>query len=237
MSQAEYNQSQILSQLDACAADYTFAMLDNGYVYFVDARLSAYRTERYWAILIEVLGTNFRASGAFNDVYRFGNCFPQTPGLADDGIFPVLDDPVNDAVFDADDRWDVLKETGVLRVRQQAISYDVTPKALGNIGIGADEMDGGSASITELVRSLVPEHRNLLFATEEELNQRLQVDVPLILRLNEWNHPNVVEDELPSRSETFQLIADILVSGDPMLYKPTLPPNTHWRNWLESGTL
>lgn len=237
MRQATYTQSQILEQLDACAADFTFPMLDNGYVYYADARLSAYRTERYWAILIEVLGTNFRASGASDDIYRFGNCFPQTPGLADDGILPVLNDPLNDEIFDEGHRWDVVKEKGILRVREQAISYDVASEALERIGIGEDEMDGGPISITELVRSLVPEHRDLLLATEEELNQRLQTDVPLILRLNEWNHPNVVEDELPSRSETFQMVADVLVSGDPTLYKPILPPNTHWRNWLESGTL
>ena len=237
MSQATYTQSQILEQLDACAADYTFPMLDDGYVYFVDARLSAYRTERYWAILIELLGTNFRASGASNDIYRFGNCFPQTPGLADDGILPILDDPMNDAVFDVDHRWDVLKETGLLRIREQVIPYNVTSETLQQHDIGEDEMDMDSVTITELLRTLVPEHRDLLFATEEELNQRLQVDVPLILRLNEWNHPNVVEDELPSGSEAFRMIADVLISGNPTLYKPTLPPNTHWRNWLESGTL
>lgn len=237
MSQATYTQSQILSQLDACAADYTFPMLDNGYVYLVDVRLSAYRTERYWALIIEVLGSDFRSGGVFNCLYRFGNCFPETPGLANDCILAVMNDPANDAILDEEDHWDIRQEKGFVRIREEVVAYDVTPEALERIGISEGEMDGGSVSVTELVRTLVPEHHALLLATEEELNQRLQVDVPLILRLNEWKHPDLIEDELPGGNEAFQMIADVLASGDPMLYKPTLPPNTHWRNWLESGTL
>ena len=237
MSQAEYTQSQIFSQLDACATDFTFPMLDNGYVYLVDVRLSAYRTERYWAMIIEILGSDFRAGGVFNLLYRFGNCFPETPGLANDGILAVMDNPVNNSIFDEEAHWDIRQENGFVCIREETIAYDVTSQALERIGISEDEMDGGPVSITELVRSLVPEHHMLLLATDEELNQRLQVDVPLILRLDEWCHPDLIEGELPSTSEAFQMIADVLVSGDPALYKPTLPPSTHWKNWLESGTL
>ncbi|MDQ2800943.1 MAG: hypothetical protein M3Y13_15025, partial [Armatimonadota bacterium] len=86
MSQATYTQNEILSQLDACAADFTFPMLDNGYVYLADVRLSAYRTERYWALIIEVLGSEYRAGGVFNTLYHYGNCFVQTPGIIDEGI-------------------------------------------------------------------------------------------------------------------------------------------------------
>ena len=237
MSQAEYNQGQILSQLDACAADFTFPMLDNGYVYLVDVRLSAYRTEQYWALVIEVLGSDFRSGGVFNCLYRFGNCLPETPVLANDCILAVMNDPANDALLDEEDHWDIRQEKGFVRIREEVVAYDVTPEVLKHIGIGKDEMDGGSVSITELARTLVPEHHALLLATEEELSQRVQLDVPLILRLDEWNHPDLVEGNMPSNSEAFQMIADVLVFGDPALYKPTLPPNTHWRNWLESGTL
>ena len=237
MNQATYTQDQILSQLDACAADYTFPMLDNGYVYLVDVRLSAYRTERYWAMIIEILGSDFRAGGVFNSLYRFGNCFPETPGLANDCILAVMNDPVNNAVLDEEDHWDIRQEKGHVHIREQEVGYDVTAEVLKKHGISEDEMDGGSVSVTELVRSLAPEHHVLLLATEEELNKRLQVDVPLILRLDEWCHPDLIEGETPSGNEAFQMIADMLVSGDPALYKPTLPPNTHWKNWLEGGTL
>jgi hypothetical protein len=39
-------------------------MLDNGYVHLVDSRLSAYRDNERWAIVIEVIGFNYRGGGS-----------------------------------------------------------------------------------------------------------------------------------------------------------------------------
>jgi hypothetical protein len=81
------------------------------------------------------------------------------------------------------------------------------------------------------------------FTKEEILNQldeharEFPLDSPIILRLEEWTHPNLAAEELPSHSETFQMIADVLVSGNSSFYKPTLAPNTHWRNWPVGGSL
>lgn len=237
MSQAEYTQIQISSQLDACAADWTFPILDNGYVYLVDVRLSAYRTERYWALIIEVLGCDYRAGGVFNTLYCYGNCFTQTPGRAVKGDIAILDASFYESALEDEDFWDVQSETGTINVRNTLVTYDVSPEALQRRGMDESQMDSSEVTIVELMRTLVPEHHTLLLATEEELNQVLEVKVPLILRLDEWHHPDVVEGEQPSQNETFQMIADVLVSGNMTLYQPALPPNTHWKNWLESGTL
>ena len=237
MSQAEYTQSQILTQLDACAADYTFPMLDNGYVYLVDVRLSAYRTECYWALIIEHIGADYRAGGVFNTLYCYGNCFTQTPGRAINGDIAILDASLYESALDDEDFWDIQHDTGTIKVRNTMVTYDVSPEALQRCGIGESQMDGSEVTIVELMRTLVPEHHALLLATEEELNQVLEVEVPLVIRLDEWHHPDLVKGELPSKNEAFQMIADVLVFGDPALYKPSLPPNTHWSNWLESGTL
>ena len=45
------------------------------------------------------------------------------------------------------------------------------------------------------------------------------------------------ENDRPSSYETWQLIAKVIVNKDASYYKPTLPPNTHWRYWPESGAL
>jgi hypothetical protein len=45
------------------------------------------------------------------------------------------------------------------------------------------------------------------------------------------------ENNRPSSYETWQLIAKVIVANDPKQYKPTLPPNTHWRNWPDSGSM
>lgn len=41
----------------------------------------------------------------------------------------------------------------------------------------------------------------------------------------------------PGSYETWQLIAKVLATGDPTLYKPTLAPNSHWSNWPDAGYL
>ena len=142
MNSASYSKDEILNQLDLCATDFTFPVLDNGYVYLGAARLSAYRTDRYWALILEQLGSNYRAGGVYNSLYCFGNCLHYTPGLTDDAILWVLDDPANDAyLFSEEDRWDVLKEKGGVRIRGQVVPYDVTPENLLKNGIGEQQQD------------------------------------------------------------------------------------------------
>jgi hypothetical protein len=58
-----------------------------------------------------------------------------------------------------------------------------------------------------------------------------------ILQLEEWNHPDLARGDRPSGSETFQQLAQTLATGDVGFYRPTGVPNTHWRNWPESGNL
>lgn len=41
----------------------------------------------------------------------------------------------------------------------------------------------------------------------------------------------------PSTYETWQQIAKVIETGDVSYYKPTLEPNTHWKNYPESGSL
>lgn len=45
------------------------------------------------------------------------------------------------------------------------------------------------------------------------------------------------QDNRPSSYETWQLLAKVIVTGDTSLYKPTLAPNTHWKNWPDSGSM
>lgn len=46
-----------------------------------------------------------------------------------------------------------------------------------------------------------------------------------------------IENNRPSVYETWRLLARVIVTGDISVYKPTIPPNTHWRDWPESGSL
>lgn len=45
------------------------------------------------------------------------------------------------------------------------------------------------------------------------------------------------QDNRPSSYETWQLLAKVIATGDTSFYKPALQPNTHWKNWPDSGSM
>ena len=235
---ASYTNEEILGQLDDCARGLTFPMLDNGYVYLADARLSAYRDETRWALIIEVVGYNPRAGGhggTSNCLHCFGNCLRRPPGTANEDFLYVTDDGPDGPTFDGEDGWDIRGGTRTIRIRGSIVPLDLAPEALASKGIEPE--DPPKLTGAELLRSLVPERRELLLATEEELRVRVPSDLPLVLRLDAWHHPDLAGGELPGGSEAFRLIAEVLVSGDPSDYRPTEEPNTQWKNWPEAGSL
>jgi hypothetical protein len=79
------------------------------------------------------------------------------------------------------------------------------------------------------MRRLVPAHRDVLLADEQELRARIPEDVPEVLRLDQWHQPDLFEQP-PSASEVYRLVAEVITTGDVARYRPTLAPNTHWSN-------
>jgi hypothetical protein len=103
---------------------------------------------------------------------------------------------------------------------------------------GIELADPDRVHTFELCRYLAAVARNEVLATDDEQRVCVSPEMTRLLQLDEWNHPNVVDDAArPSRSPTFQQLARVLVTGDISEYRPTEPPNTHWRNWPEGGTL
>jgi hypothetical protein len=235
MARARYSADEILGQMDDAAGRYKFPMLDNAYVALADVRLSAFRDDRRWAVVIEVLGCNTRQPlpEAFEvALYRFGNCLRGEPGLSnDDFVFPVT---WEDEGEDDPDWWEVPPELKEMQVRGQRITVPRDPALYEAKGIDVEDVDHLHGD--ELLRALVPEHRDLLLATEQELRRRLPANLPLFDRRDAWHHPNVADDELPSGNETFRKLAEALAEGDPNRMRLRRKPNTHWKNWPEGGT-
>jgi hypothetical protein len=64
------------------------------------------------------------------------------------------------------------------------------------------------------------------------------------MTLDKWHHRTYYASRAyppigtpPSAYETYRLIAEVLVTRDPSRYRPTLPPNNHWKNWPNAGSL
>jgi hypothetical protein len=224
-----YTTTEILEQFDRCARECTFPMLDNGFVYPVDVRLEAYRDECRWAVVIEVVGFHPRLGSVCDCLHLFGNCLTRLPGTAnEDFLCPTTDS----SPFDGDI---VRPDAKSIRIRDMDVPLHLSQRAFEEAGI--DLLEPPTVYIYELLRILALSHRSHFLATDGELHDRVPPDLPMILQLDEWHHPDLAGDELPSTNETFQMIADVLVSGEGGVYQPTLEPNTHWSNWPAGGTL
>src|SRR4051812_10389026 len=68
-----FDPEEILSVLDRCCDNYTFPMLDNGYVYLAGTRLSLYRSATDWAIVIEVFGYSLRSGLPDTQIHTFAS--------------------------------------------------------------------------------------------------------------------------------------------------------------------
>ncbi|MEU1518794.1 hypothetical protein ABZ490_42795 [Streptomyces sp. NPDC005811] len=208
--------SSILGQFDRHAGNGTFPDLNNGYVYPADVRLHLFGDTARWAMVVEILGYNPREAGLSCVLYRYGNCLTGSgPGY---GAF--LDRVDN---MDAIDPEDTERYVGGVPLVVNGTPLTVTA--------------GAGTPLQDVFRELAPAHRELLLADGTELREEIPADLPLLLRLEEWNQPEDLSDSAPGDHETFRLLAEVLESGDPARYRPTLPPNTHWSNWPEAGTL
>jgi hypothetical protein len=208
----------VLVQFDAAQADYVFPDLNHGYCYAIDCRLHAFGDSERWALVVETVGYNPRGGNVIDVLHYFGNCLTSgAPGFENDDFLDRVENM--DEVEDIDEP-EVFTGAVAIRVRSQDLHIDASP--------GTD--------LVEVFRALVPEHRDLLLATETELRRRIPADLPKLLQLDEWHQPDVF-DVLPSASQVYQQLAEVVALADPSRYQPTEQPNTHWSNWPDSGSL
>jgi hypothetical protein len=237
MTHATFSEAEILGQLDDCALKFEFPMLDNGYVYPADVRLHAYADQTRWVLIIEHLGYHLRAGdhdGITNCLHYFGNCLKCKPATANVNFLIMTANGPEEDTFQEEINWYLRHPTGTIYLRKELVSFDCTPDSLTAKGIAVvEEQPTG----TELLRSLLPTYKDLLLADEKELRLQIPQDIPLLLRLEEWYHPDLAGDELPSANETFQQLAMVLCAGDSSIYSPAQSPNTHWSNWPDGGTM
>ncbi len=238
MSHASFSKEHILNYLDVSAAAGHFPILDNGYVYLIDTRLSAYGNHTRWALLIEVLGMDVRFGehdSIENHVYYFGNCIDSSAEQPHYLILHPTADGLEGSTFAEDNVWEVRALAQTIRIRDIIIPIHADPSVFAARGITL--VKPPCVMAVDLLRSLALDYRDLLFATEDELHQLIPTDLPRLIRLDAWNHPDIAAEEKPSDNITFQMLADVLVSSNPACYHPRVAPNTHWINWPDAGTL
>jgi hypothetical protein len=241
--------ARILRVLDNAAAGFTFPMLDNGYLYPAATRLSLHRSETDWALVIEVFGFSPRSGVPDVGVSTFASRIHgrKTAGdFVNERAFKnYLSQHEHDEVtfFFPLDEGDWQSRDDIEAVDPTARSVSVRgsvvplPDRSAYADHGIELADPPGVQVFELCRYLAAVARDQVLATPSERRTNVLPEMAEILVLDEWNHPDLVNDQGPSSSETFRQLAKVLASGDVADYQPALAPNTHWANWPDGGTL
>lgn len=237
----------VLEILDNCARAFTFPTLDNGYFYLAAARLTVFHGNSDWALVIETFGFSQRAGQPRLTIQTYGSKLinrPNAKNYVTQEAFEnyLSNNPHNEyktfGPIENDDWMDeelceYVKDVGKLRLRGLKITLP-------------SEADYAAASIVleedrpltfELCRFLAENHRDSILGTEAEKRFNVSDSLLPILTLDDWHHPNLANEELPSQLESFQQLQEVLLTGDHNHYTQPNEGNTHWSNWPEGGTL
>ena len=227
--------------------DFTFPALDNGYVYLANTRLSIFKSIKDWAIIIEVFGFSPRSGVPDIQIFTFSNNLhnrnpPENHANKDYYLKYVNNNPHNESTFVYpivnndwfdEDEPEIVINNRLCQLRGFKLE---TPNSseYKKCDISLEE---DTPQTFEYCRYLAHHHPDKVLANDTELRANISPDMELLIQLDEWHHPDIVDGELPSQTELFKQLAQVLVTGNKELHKPSCPPNTHWSNWPEGGTL
>ncbi len=222
----------ILDVLDRAAADFTFPMLDNGYIYLAAIRLSLHRSATDWALVFERFGYSPRAGIPSLDVQTFASRLHRSDRTYDTfaSAYPID----GGDWIDHDDSERVAMGPRTLTLRGQTRPV---PTAADYAAAGVELTEPDQPRVFELCRCVAVMARDEVLATAAERRAHVPPDLEQLLVLDDWHHPNLIVGDKPSESPTFRALTAVLHTGDLALYRPTAPGNTHWRHWPAGGSL
>jgi hypothetical protein len=227
--------------------------LEHGYFATANSRLTLLGDKRHWAIVFEKSGYANRASEIQLELNYFGSCLRNLePGGAyhqfnyNSKYIPLVDVDSLNAIEAEFETVDISAETVLLRDQEVALPRSLEKYEKWVPGIRHRETDE-KPDFADLGRYLAFEYESLCRATYSEISQCLPDGLAVILQLDEWHHKSYsfytngpdhgVMGSPPSSYETFPMLAEVLVTKDVEKYRPTLKPNSHWRNWPGAGKL
>jgi hypothetical protein len=250
----KYTKSDILRDFDSNGGmenPYKFILvLEDGYLNVSSNKIHLYADKDRWAVVFEKNGYNGHNYVIEKVLCYFGNCLINQDRAGLNGkylsnmkIFYLSTQEDLKEVYGKIS--DVNPKAGTIKIRDKDLPIECDPEVYAKNNMPWRKYDTGKkeidlASLTRLLNVQYPEVFN---STEYELRTCLPKDLPEIMTIDEWYHVDCYnvpaysgKFTLPSSVETFQLIADVLVTKDKSKFRPTKKSNSDWRNW-KSGEL
>lgn len=208
-----------------------FIDLDNGYFELANSRISLFKDGDQWAMVFEKIGYNARAGEPVQlEIHFFGNCLINLPEFnGQTSNYDIIE--IENDIYQA-----VNSNIDSISIRGQRIHIPLDKKAYSDLGIKWDyEEKNYEGAILKYLAEKYPE---VTRANDSELRRCIPSNLKKIMVIDDWfqeEYHQFAPTVPPSKQETFQLIANVLVSGDTSVYKPTKKSNSHWSFWPESG--
>jgi hypothetical protein len=183
-------EEEILNTLDNSndGAYCSFVELGHVYSYLIDSRLNIFRSDNnQWAIAIERLGYNPRASAIILDIFYYGNCLINLETYNENlknycSIYPIenLDETLESESLKSEiETWNI---RGV-KVQISKLNDDYL-----NAGIKLRKSEIEDINVENVGRLLVTKHQDLFRATDKELYKSIPAELSKILVIDEWHH-------------------------------------------------
>lgn len=237
----------VLQILDACANKFTFPMLDNGYKYLAASRLTAFHGESGWALVFEIFDFSPRAGFPALSIQTFASTPVNRKGPSEYVSFEAWQQYVNNNPHNEyksfysienedwldEENYQYVKPNGHIILRGQLVDLpNISEYASSGI-----ELEEDRPLTFEFCRFLAAHYHEQLLGTEAERRHNVADDLKPVLVLDDWIHIDLADAEMPSQSETFKQLEQVLLTGDSSHYTLAGKGNTHWSNWPEGGTL
>lgn len=245
---AVFTKEEILSNLDSLHPYKSIPAFDLETQTFVVARAHLYADRERWAIVLEEVKPG---PGGDITIYSFGNCLiNQERGglygqyLSNISFYRLISETEFKRIVTGKYHSLISKKISQVKVRDQVVSmvHDFDTYMKKRIPIIDYLTPKKHIDYMAMLRLFEQEHPGLISATEEELRGLLPSDLPKLMKIDRWHFkdfyifPTINEDvneehgDKPSSYETFQLMAEVLVTKDQSKWKPTLIANNHWRD-------
>ena len=202
---------QILKFLDSRFGSIEIPYFGNMNIDYISSRLLAFRDDSRWLILFNSIVWCPAGQGLMTMVECVGNCVQGKQWFDSERSF-----------ITGQIRYDEVSNDYHVNVRGRSIP-------LSELNV-ISHPDLFSEHEPNIAIALLKNYREELLASEKEYGVFMPDGLTEVLRLDEWHHPDW--DCLPSQTESFPLIAEVLATGNPDLYKPPTNPNTDWRFWF-----
>lgn len=209
---------EILHALDHSHDGYykSFVSLGDPYSYLIDSRINLFRSDNNeWAIAVERLGYNPRASALLLDIFYFGNCLTnleeyQTRFSNHYSIYLADYDNIQNAF----DEEEFMREDPFLEIRGKRIELNNYIPDYDKSGIRLKEYFPFQIRIEEALRFAQISHRDTFRAADDELYKSIPRHLKKIMVLNEWYHrdfpmvirPAIMEEEILRSYRTSRLV-------------------------------